>query len=170
MDSYFACAIFLFLFILFHNLDLEIGLPLFSFWFRKPCRFCSFCVYDTILKVYKKVCWILQCLRLNKKYLSLLSWFPLTISDPYILWFLISMDFVINLTPFSSYDSILVVVDHLTKMVHFILCTKTITSEGTAKLFLDHVFWYHGLLENIYIFFITGFNLHPSFGSDSLSF
>jgi len=59
------------------------------------------------------------------------------------------MDFVINLTPSSFYDSILVVVDHLTKMVHFIIFTKTIISEGTAKLFLDHVFWYHGLFENI---------------------
>jgi hypothetical protein len=31
-----------------------------------------------------------------------------------------------NLPPSSSYDSILVVVDHLMKMVHFILCTKKI--------------------------------------------
>jgi hypothetical protein len=89
---------------------------------------------------------------LNKEYLSSSLWFPLTIVDPYILWLLISMDFVINLTPSSFYDSILVVVDHLTKMVHFILFTKTITSEGTAKLFLDHVFSYHGLLENIFFY------------------
>jgi len=86
---------------------------------------------------------------LSKKYLSSFLWSPLTIANPYILWFLIYMDFVINLTPSSFYDSILVVVDHLTKMVHFILFTKTITSEGTTKLFLDHIFWYHGFLENI---------------------
>jgi hypothetical protein len=65
-------------------------------------------------------------------------------------WFSISMDFIINLPPFNSYDSILVVVvDHLMKMVHFISCTKTITGEGTTKLFLDHVFWYHGLSKDI---------------------
>jgi hypothetical protein len=59
------------------------------------------------------------------------------------------MDFVINLTPSSSYDSIFMVVDHLIKMVHFIMCTKTITNKKTTKLFFDHVFLYHGLFENI---------------------
>jgi hypothetical protein len=59
------------------------------------------------------------------------------------------MDFITNLPPFNSYDSILVVVDHLTKMVHFIWCTRTIISKGTTKLFLDHVFRYHGLFEDI---------------------
>jgi hypothetical protein len=47
------------------------------------------------------------------------------------------MDFITNLPPFNFYDSILVVVDCLTKMVHFIPCTKTIIGEGLAKLFLD---------------------------------
>jgi hypothetical protein len=35
------------------------------------------------------------------------------------------------------------------KMTHFIPCTKTITNERTSKLFLDHVFQYHGFLEDI---------------------
>jgi hypothetical protein len=64
-------------------------------------------------------------------------------------WSSISMDFIIDLPPFNSYDFVLVVVDHLMKMVHFILCTKKITSKRTTKLFLDHVFWYHGLLKDI---------------------
>jgi hypothetical protein len=34
-------------------------------------------------------------------------------------------------------------------MVHFIPYTKTIIGKRTTKLFLDHVFQYHGLLENI---------------------
>jgi hypothetical protein len=59
------------------------------------------------------------------------------------------MDFITDLPPFSSYDSILVVVDHLTKMAQFIPCIKTIIGKGTTKLFFDHVFWYHGLPENI---------------------
>ncbi len=41
------------------------------------------------------------------------------------------------------------VVDCLTKMVHFIPCTKAIIGERTSKLFFVHVFWYYGLLENI---------------------
>jgi hypothetical protein len=42
------------------------------------------------------------------------------LSIPSISWFSISMDFITDLPPSSSYDFILVAVDHLTKMVHFI--------------------------------------------------
>jgi uncharacterized protein YqhQ len=59
------------------------------------------------------------------------------------------MDFITNLPPFSSYDFILVVVDRLMKMIHFILCIEIITNERTIKLFFDHVFQYHGLHEDI---------------------
>ncbi len=41
------------------------------------------------------------------------------------------------------------VVDHLTKMAHFIPCNKLIIDEKVAKLLLDHVFLYHGLPKNI---------------------
>jgi hypothetical protein len=78
------------------------------------------------------------------------------------------MDFITNFSPSKSYDSILVVVDCLMKMVHFISCTKTIIGEGIAKLFLDHVFRCHGLFEDIFL--NCGLNLHPSFGSDFLNF
>ncbi len=64
-------------------------------------------------------------------------------------WSLISMDFIIDLSPFSSYDSILVMVYCLMSMDHFIPCTKTIICKRIAKLFLDHVFRYQGILENI---------------------
>jgi len=59
------------------------------------------------------------------------------------------MDFITYLPPFNSYDFVLVVVDCLTKMAHIILYTKIITSEGTSKLFLDHVFQYHGFSKDI---------------------
>jgi hypothetical protein len=56
-------------------------------------------------------------------------------------WFLMSMDFLIDLPPFNSYDSILVVVmDYLTRMVHFTPCTKIIIGERITKLFLNLVF------------------------------
>jgi hypothetical protein len=38
--------VFLFVFVLFHDLDLKIGLPLFSFWFKFFCRFFCFCAHD----------------------------------------------------------------------------------------------------------------------------
>jgi len=51
-------------------------------------------------------------------------------------WFSISMDFITNLPPSSSNDSILVVVDYLMKMVHFIMCIKTIIAKEWLSYFL----------------------------------
>jgi hypothetical protein len=53
------------------------------------------------------------------------------------MWFSISMDFIIDLPRSNSYDFILVMVDRLTKMVHFIMCTKIITSEQTLEKMLS---------------------------------
>jgi hypothetical protein len=78
------------------------------------------------------------------------------------------MNFIIDLSPSTSYDSILVVVDHLMKMTRFISCTKTITSEGASKLFFDDFFSIMVFLK--ISFSIVGFSLHASFGSNSLSF
>ncbi len=64
-------------------------------------------------------------------------------------WSLISMDFIMDLPRSNSFESILVVVDRFMKIVHFIPRNKSIVGEKTTKLFLDHVFRYHGLLEDI---------------------
>jgi len=60
-------------------------------------------------------------------------------------WLHISMDMVTDLpeTIFGN-DSILVVVDRFTKMVHLIPCTKDITSEELVHLLNAHVFKLHG--------------------------
>ncbi len=64
-------------------------------------------------------------------------------------WFRISMDFIVDLPRSTSFDSILGVVDCLMKMVHFIPCNKSIIGKKTVKLFLDHVFCYHGFPKDI---------------------
>lgn len=64
---------------------------------------------------------------------------------PFKPWSSISMDFIVELPLSQGFDSILVVMDWFTKMAHFIPTTKTITGEGTAKLFLQHIYRYHGL-------------------------
>ena len=46
-------------------------------------------------------------------------------------------------------NAILVVVDRLMKMAHFILTTDKVTAKETAELFLQNVFRYHGLPDNI---------------------
>jgi len=43
----------------------------------------------------------------------------------------------------------LVVVDRLTKMVHFIPTTEKMLAEGLARLFRDNVWKLHSLPENI---------------------
>ena len=54
-------------------------------------------------------------------------------------WMHISADFITKLPIVQGYDLILVVVDQLTKMVHFISTTEKISVEGLARLFRDNV-------------------------------
>jgi hypothetical protein len=68
---------------------------------------------------------------------------------PKKLWSLIFMDFTTDLPNFKVFDSIFLVVDHLIKMAHFIPCNKTITCEETTRLFMDNIYKYHGLLDDI---------------------
>ena len=69
-------------------------------------------------------------------------------------WKDLSMDFVTGL-PVStdwkgeSYDSILVIVDRLTKMVHYEPVKVTIDTPGLAEVILDVVVRHHGLPDSI---------------------
>ena len=69
-------------------------------------------------------------------------------------WKDLSMDFVTGL-PIStdwkgdSYDSILVIVDRLTKMVYYELVKVTINAPRLVEVIIDVVVWYHGLLDSI---------------------
>ena len=58
-------------------------------------------------------------------------------------------DFITKLPLAQGYDSILVVVDQLTKMVHFILTTEKTSAERLARLFRDNMWKLHGLPESI---------------------
>jgi len=58
-------------------------------------------------------------------------------------------DFITKLPLAQGYDSILVVVDWLTKMVHFIPTTEKTLAEGLARLFRDNMWKLHGLPESI---------------------
>jgi len=64
-------------------------------------------------------------------------------------WQDIYLDFVVGLPESDRFDAIWVVVDRLSKQHHFVPCTSTITAEGLARLFLDHVFKLHGLPDSI---------------------
>ena len=61
----------------------------------------------------------------------------------------ISADFITKLLLAQGYDLILVVVDRLTKIVHFIPTTEKTTAEELARLFRDNMWKLHGLPESI---------------------
>ena len=54
-------------------------------------------------------------------------------------WMHILADFITKLPIAQGYDSILVVVDRLTKIVHFIPTIEKTLAEGLARLFRDNV-------------------------------
>jgi len=64
-------------------------------------------------------------------------------------WTYISADFITKLPIAQGYNSILVVVDRLTKMVYFIPTIEKTLAEGLARLFRDNVWKLHGLPESI---------------------
>ena len=59
------------------------------------------------------------------------------------------MDFIEKLSPSSGFDTILVIVDQLSKQSIFIPTHDTITSAELAKLFVIHVFSKHGVPSHV---------------------
>ena len=77
---------------------------------------------------------------------------PLPVPDS--PWRNISVDFVGPLPTSDGFNMIMVVVDRLTKMRHYIPCTAKEADSGTsapamARLFLEHSFRLHGLPDTI---------------------
>ena len=64
-------------------------------------------------------------------------------------WAHISVDFITKLPLAQGYDSILVVVDRLTKIVYFIPTTEKTLAEELARLFKDNIWKLYGLSESI---------------------
>ena len=65
-------------------------------------------------------------------------------------WEVISMDFIVGLpmTP-RRHDSIFVVVDTLTKSAHFIPVKTTYKELEIARVFIDEIMRFHGVLKKI---------------------
>ena len=70
---------------------------------------------------------------------------------PVTHWSLVLMDFITGLPKSGppQHDAILVIVDRLSKMVHYIPTHETVTSEGAPRLYFDNIFWLHGLPDSI---------------------
>ena len=61
----------------------------------------------------------------------------------------ISVDFITKLLLAQGYNSILVVVNRLTKMVHFIPTTEKMSAKGLVRLFRNNVWKLYGLPKSI---------------------
>jgi len=64
-------------------------------------------------------------------------------------WKSIAMDFVTDLSKSDGYDTILVVIDRLTKMSYFIPCSKDLDARQFANLFMKEIVRLHGLPHDI---------------------
>jgi hypothetical protein len=62
-----------------------------------------------------------------------------------IPWHTTGLDYLTHLPESNGFNIVLIVLDHLTRMAHFLPCTKTVTAEETATLFLQRVYRLHGL-------------------------
>ncbi len=102
---------------------------------KKYCRICKLCQQYKILR--HRIWELLNSL--------LISW---------KVWESIIMNFIIDLSDSTSisdvfYDSIMIIVDYLFKMTHYISIQKTMIVFNLIDLFLDKVVWYHKTSDNI---------------------
>jgi hypothetical protein len=64
---------------------------------------------------------------------------------PPISWHTLGLDYLTHLLVRNGFDGVLIIVDHLTRMAHFMPCTKSTIAEETSTSFLHGVYRLHGL-------------------------
>jgi len=62
---------------------------------------------------------------------------------------MLSVDFIVELLLSSGHNTVMTVVDLVSKWAHFIPTHTTVTVEGAAQLFLHQVWKLHGLLKYV---------------------
>jgi hypothetical protein len=60
-------------------------------------------------------------------------------------WHTVGLDYLTHLHESNGFNNVMIVIDHLTRMVHVLPCTKTLTAEENATLILQGVYRLHGL-------------------------
>ena len=64
-------------------------------------------------------------------------------------WQHILVDFITKLPVSKGHDSVLVVCDRFSKMLHFVVMTEKTTAEELVRLFRDNVWKLYGLPESV---------------------
>ena len=64
-------------------------------------------------------------------------------------WAEVSMDFIVDLPPSEGFTSILVVVDRLSKMAHFLPMVGTPSALETANIFIKEIIRLHGVPDSV---------------------
>jgi len=72
---------------------------------------------------------------------------PLSVLDA--RWDTLSVDFVVKLPESSRHDTVMTVMDAVSKRVHFIPTHTMVTAEGAARLFLHYIWKLHGLPKRV---------------------
>jgi hypothetical protein len=60
-------------------------------------------------------------------------------------WHTFGLDYLTHLPESKGFNCVLIVVDHLTRMAHFLPCIETVVAEETRTLFLQGIYRLHGL-------------------------
>src|SRR5258705_2067592 len=72
-----------------------------------------------------------------------------TLEVPFQHWSSVSLDFITRLSMSNGFDALLVMVDRLSKMAHYIPTTFNVNSKQLAKLFFDNIFTLLGIPDSI---------------------
>ena len=64
-------------------------------------------------------------------------------------WSSVSLDVITGLSLSNGHDTLLVVVDHLSKMSHYIPTSTDVNSKGIARLYFDYIFQLHSISDSV---------------------
>ncbi|KAL5779238.1 hypothetical protein ACOSQ2_009975 [Xanthoceras sorbifolium] len=102
----------------------------------------------TMTMVADRYYWLI-CTKMWKRFAQNTGLY-LPLPTPEAPWVHLSMDFMLGLSKIAKgFDSIFVVVDRFSKMVHFIACSKATDALHIADLFFKEVVKLHGLPKSI---------------------
>ena len=76
--------------------------------------------------------------------------YPMTTEPSALPFSTVALDLIIDLSPSQGYNSILMIMNHdVTKAALFFPCQQTITGEGIAAIYAQHVFPHYGLPQKV---------------------